>query len=223
MKTIKHFITILLLCIIGSIPAHAQQSMLGNTIAKQIAQKAGQASLDNYSEIQFTFQVVRDNKVLNSREWTWNLKTQDVKLVSGTNTVTYNRAKPMDSLQIQADKSFVNDSYWLLPEFKFYTDSGTTIVSKPPKLAPIANKSLNLFTITYGGDGGYTPGDAYDVYYNDDFIIQEWAYRAGNGEKINLQNGFSNHQTFNGLTVATEHLFADGKTMIKFINIAVTQ
>lgn len=190
---------------------------------ERIALVAGQQSLEGIAQLQFTFQVERDSKVLRARAWTWNLQTQDVTLKDGATTTTYNRSQPMDSLQTLADKSFVNDTYWLLPEYKFYTDAGTQIITKEKTIAPIAKVPLNLFTIIYGGDGGYTPGDAYDVYYNDDYVLQEWAYRAGNGPNANLQNTFANHQPFNGLTVATEHVFADGKTNIKLTNIAVTR
>lgn len=188
---------------------------------ERIALVAGQQSLEGITQLQFTFQVTRDAKVMRARHWTWNLQTQDVTLKDGTTTTTYNRNKPLDSLQTLADKSFVNDTYWLLPEHKFFTDAGTQIIIKEKTLAPLAKTPLNLFTIIYGDAGGYTPGDAYDVYYNDDYVLQEWAYRAGNGTNANLQNTFAKHQTFNGLTVATEHLFADGKRNIMLTNIKV--
>ena len=38
----------------------------------------------------------------------------------------------------------------------------------------------------YLSEGGYTPGDAYDIYFNEDYMIKEWTFRKGNSDRTYL-------------------------------------
>jgi len=100
-------------------------------------------------------------------------------------------------------------------------DEGTTISEAIKEVAPISKTELNKITITYGNEGGYTPGDAYDFYFNDDYIIQEWAYRKGNSETPSMITTFENYEDFNGLKIAKEHKMAEGNFNLYFSDIKV--
>lgn len=189
------------------------------SIAQKIAHTHGYEQWKNITEIQFTFNVDRGDNHF-ERSWTWNPKTDDVQMISEQDTMKFNRTT-VDSLSINADKGFINDKYWLLVPFQLVWDEGTTI-SKPVKvLAPISKTEMNKITLTYGNDGGYTPGDAYDIFYDKDYMIREWVFREGNSEEPSMTTTFENYADFNGIKIAKDHKMADGNFNLYFSNIKV--
>ena len=89
----------------------------------------------------------------------------------------------MIQLKIKLDQRFINDKYWLLVPFQLVWDAGTTISNPIKEAAPISQLEMQKITLTYSKKGGYTPGDAYDIYYGNDFLIKEWVFRGGNNKK----------------------------------------
>ena len=141
--------------------------------------------------------------------------------MTSKDTIVYNRAE-LDSTSLQADRAFINDKFWLLFPFQLVWDENASI-SKPTKaMAPISQKEMNTITLLYPNEGGYTPGDAYDIFYNDDHIIQEWTFRQGNADQPSLSNTFENYQEFNGLKIAIDHKKDAGKWNLNFANVKVT-
>ncbi|MGJ8683479.1 MAG: selenophosphate synthetase [Nonlabens sp.] len=186
---------------------------------EQIAQTAGMENWDAIKEVKFTFSVGKMGQTLYARNWTWNRTTGDVTLIAPPDTVRYNINKPKDTIQTSADRAFVNDIYWLIPELKFMSDKGTRIIEKTGALAPISKDSLDMFTIIYSNDGGYTPGDAYDVYYDQEHNLREWVYRQQNDTVIGMMTTFEKFETINGIKVATDHRTPDRMTRIHLTNI----
>ena len=182
------------------------------TIAEKIANAHGFENWKHVSQINFTFNE--------QRNWSWNTKSNEVTLITETDTLTYNRKK-VDSLSTKANGGFVNDKFWALIPFQLVWDKGLTISESSISEAPISKSQLNKITITYSNEGGYTPGDAYDIFYDDTFIIKEWVFRRGNSEKPSLTNTFENYQDFNGIKIATEHKTDDGGWNLKLSNIKV--
>lgn len=189
------------------------------TTVEKIAQEAGIKNWDSISQIKFTFEVGKAGRALYQRDWLWDKKTNNVTLKTKTDTVTYNRNWAMDSIQKSADRAFVNDVYWLIPEFKFTTDKGTKIIEKTNAVAPISKDTLDMFTIIYSNDGGYTPGDAYDVYYDQDHKLKEWTYHQGNDTTVHMMTTFEKFETYNGVTIARDHRTPDRMTSIYLRNI----
>lgn len=182
------------------------------SVAEKIAKAHGYQNWKNVAEVQFTF--------AGKRHWVWQPKTNHVTLKTETDTLSYNR-KQMDSTALKADRAFINDKFWLLIPFQLVWDSSATI-SEPEKVtAPIANTVLNKITMTYPNEGGYTPGDAYDIFYNDNFIIKEWIFRRGNQTEPSLINTFENLQDFNGIKIALEHKKGEGDWSLDFTNVSV--
>jgi len=213
---------ILLLIIIGVSSCKKNSNIEKEVIlstTEQIAETAGIKNWDAINEVKFTFSVHKMENELYARNWKWNRRTEDITLINSTDTVRYNRNKPMDSIQASADRAFVNDSYWLIPEFKFLTDKGIEIIEKTNAIAPISKDTLDMFTIIYGVNGGYTPGDAYDVYYDKENNLQEWAYRRQNDTTIGMMTTFEKFNTINGIKVATNHQTPDNNTHIRLTNI----
>jgi len=127
----------------------------------------------------------------------------------------------MDSLSINADKGFINDKYWLLAPFQLLWDQTAAISEVVKEEAPISKNTMNKITLTYASEGGYTPGDAYDFYFGEDFLIKEWVYRKGNSDEPSLITTWENNQDFNGIKLALEHIKLDGQLKIYFSNIKI--
>ncbi|MEM9679228.1 MAG: hypothetical protein AAF901_02805 [Bacteroidota bacterium] len=190
------------------------------TIAEKIAQAHGIENWKNVSEIQFTFAVDRDTIKGNGRAWTWRPKTGDVSMRSGDRNFDYNRSA-MDSTLIPVDQAFINDKYWLLVPFQLVWDTSATISEAKTAEAPISKAQLNMITITYSDEGGYTPGDAYDIYFDESYLIREWTFRKGNAPEPSLTTTFENHQDFNGIKIAVDHKKDDGNWNLNFTNVKV--
>lgn len=189
------------------------------SVAETIAYKNGLQNWKDVTEINFTFNVDRAGNH-SERSWTWMPKTNDITMRNAKDTVSYNQST-MDSLTKQYDAAFINDKYWLLAPYNLVWDEGTTISEATKQTAPISGDTLNKITITYGNEGGYTPGDAYDYFYDDDLIIKEWNFRQGNSEKPSMTTTWEDFKNFNGLQIAQTHQDSTGGFKLYFTNISV--
>jgi len=185
-----------------------------------IALKNGVLEWDNVQQIDFTFNVDRIGKNVAKRSWSWKPKTNDVTMISATDTITYNRSS-IDSTSMRADQGFINDKFWLLAPYQIAWDKGTTIKIEDSVMSPMSQKISTKLTTVYGNDGGYTPGDAYDFYYGEDYKITEWVFRKGNDPEPSMMTTFESYHTYRGLNIATEHKDKGDSLNIYFTNIKV--
>lgn len=184
-----------------------------------IAYAHGLEEWEKVSQIKFTFNVDRGENHF-ERSWIWKPKTKDITRILGEDTLKYNQNR-MDSIAIQADKNFINDKYWLLAPFNLVWDEGTTFSVKDSVTAPISKKPMQQLTVVYGDEGGYTPGDAYDFYFENDFIIKEWIFRKGNEPTPGITTTWENYENHQGLKIATMRQTSDGVFKTYFTNIEV--
>ncbi|MDT0608600.1 hypothetical protein [Croceitalea rosinachiae] len=174
------------------------------TILEKIANAHGYEEWEKVNHIEFTFNVDRDSTHF-ERSWIWKPKTNDITRISGTDTLVYNR-QSMDSTAFKTNAGFVNDRYWLLAPFNLIWDAANfehTLIENDT--APISKKPLQKLTIIYGNEGGYTPGDAYDFYFDDDYIIKEWVFRKANQMEPSMITTWENHKDYNGIIIAADH------------------
>ena len=191
------------------------------TTAEAIAYASGLEHWKDVSELKFTFNVKRGDNPAFARAWTWNPKTDDVKMVTAQDTVAYNRSS-MDSISMKADQAFINDKYWLHAPFNLVWDGGTTITEAENQVAPISKDTLNMLTITYGNDGGYTPGDAYDLYYDVDFMVKEWVFRKGNQAEPSMTTTWEDYKMHDGIQFAEMHQDSTGNFKLYFTDVVLT-
>lgn len=213
MKKIVAFISVLVLCYTCKQKADTKIAEPELTVAQKIANAHGFENWKNVTEIQFKFGQ--------NRSWVWHPKSDDITLTTSKDTISYNR-KSLDSISTKADRAFINDKFWLLIPFQLVWDEDTTISDPVKAQAPVSKSEMNKITLTYSDKGGYTPGDAYDIFYSDDFIIKEWAFRRGNKPEAGLVNTFENYQDFNGLKLALDHKKGEGDWNLKLSNVKVT-
>jgi len=201
-------------------PIYEQGKTKIATTPEAIAQANGFQQWDTVKEILFTFNVKVDTTLF-SRSWSWKPKENLVTMSSKEDTITYNRNK-IDSIALKADQSFINDKYWLLAPFNLIWDADNFTSKHTLKsVAPISKKEMQKLTIVYKNEGGYSPGDAYDFYFEGNFIIKEWVFRKKNSEKPSLITSWEDYKIYSGLKIAKTHKRDEGDWTLYFTDIKV--
>ena len=174
------------------------------SILEKVALAHGYDNWKNVEEIAFTFNVDRDSSHF-ERSWVWNPKTNKVTHISGSDTLRYSR-KNMDSTAFKTNAGFINDRYWLLAPFNLVWDKDNfAYEQKKEEVAPISGKPMQKLTIVYGNEGGYTPGDAYDFFFGDDYLIREWVFRKANQAEPSMTTTWEGYSDINGLKLVRDH------------------
>ncbi len=196
------------------------EPMPERTILQKIADAHGYQNWHSIAQISFTFNVDRDSMHF-ERSWSWKPKKNMVKSMTTKDTLVYQR-NAMDSVAMKANAGFINDRYWLLSPFNLMWDQANfEYTHQVQAIAPISKKKCQKLTIVYGSEGGYTPGDAYDFYFGDDFLIQEWVFRKANQEEASMTTTWENYKEQNGIKFAVDHK-KDGEVFnLYFSNVVI--
>ena len=184
-----------------------------------IANAYGLEHWDKVNTLSFTFNVDRDTSHF-ERSFIWEPKTKRVTYMTAIDTIIFHQDS-IKRISLAADKAFINDKYWLLAPFQLVWDQGVTYTEKENAIAPISKEALNVLTITYPTEGGYTPGDAYDFYYGNDFLIKEWVFREKNSPSPSLVYTWEDTQDIAGIKFCTMHKDSLGSKKIYFTNLSV--
>jgi len=199
--------------------------------AEQIAKAHG---LDNFGQIEairytWTAQFPGVNV---SRIWVWEPKTnkvsyegkdKDGKPVKATYLRSQLNSQPAN-VKDEIDPAFLNDNYWLLFPFHAYWDKSATVTDQGMKPLPIGSGSATLVTVKYPSDGGYTPGDTWDLYVDKDNRVQQMVYHRGGPRKPSLVNAtWEGYKKAGPLPISTDHNgTADGNPLhITITDVAV--
>jgi hypothetical protein len=158
------------------------------SMARRVADRYGASAFHRVDAIHYVFKVRYDGKET-AREWTWYPKDDSVafkgKDAGGAMIqASYSRRNKwsMGSDAVKGvDKMFINDQYWLLFPLHLAWDTGTKqeVAALPHNDAGEAYR----LTVTYPAEGGYTPGDAYDLFIDVDGVIKRWIFRRANSPK----------------------------------------
>lgn len=189
-------------------------------IIEKIAFAHGYENWSKVNEIAFTFNVDKDSSHF-ERRWIWQPKTNTITSISGGDTLTYNR-KTMDSIAYKTNAGFINDRYWLVAPFNLMWDRNNFEFEHSTNTeSPMAKQSMQKLTIVYGNEGGYTPGDAYDFYFGEDYIIKEWVFRKANQVEPSMTTTWENHKNYNGILIAKDHKKQDEIFNLFFDDIVI--
>ncbi len=212
---------ILLSCFFALISCN--QSSSENEIGHQIAVANG---IDNFKKVkmlEFIFNVQRDTASPSSRHWQWFPQTNEVVFITDSNTTRFKRTDTTTQELKKLNARFTNDEYWLLYPYHLSWDKGFELLDSGIKTAPISGKSLRKITTKYNDKDGFTPGDMYDVYIDENHRVQEWAFHKGGAAEPSLITTWENYKDFNGLQLAQEHKKKDGKFRVWFTGIQVKE
>ncbi len=189
------------------------------SIEQQIAEAHGLNNFEEVKEIQFTFNVKVGDSLRTSREWTWKPKTDEIRLTEGDISRTYTKTGDIAEEDKDIDQKFINDSYWFLFPFQMVW-SDAEISEEKTGLAPISKKEMKYLEVSYKGEGGYTPCDTYVVYYEDDYLLEEWIYKSADGQR-EMPTTWEDFEDFQGLKISKSHKSPDGSFELFFTDIVV--
>jgi len=158
-------------------------------IAEQIAKTYGRDSFSQIEAIRYTFNA---KGALNlSRTWVWEPKTDQVSYEGKDKAgkpvkLTYQRSQLSSQAAVvkeEIDPAFINDQYWLLFPFHLVWDSSAKVEDTGMHKLLTGKGSARRVVVTYPSEGGYAPGDIWELFLATDNRIQEWAYhRAGSAK-----------------------------------------
>ncbi len=196
------------------------QEVEPKNLLELLADKHGFENWGQVQRIAFTFNVDRDTSHF-ERSWVWEPYKDRVTSISGGDTLSYLRSE-VDSTLARTDAGFINDKYWFLAPYQWVWDRQSfTHNFEEDAVAPISGEPAFKLTITYGQEGGYTPGDAYDFYFSKDSLLREWVFRKGNQAEPSLVTTWEDYRDFQGLSLATMHQNPEGNFKLYFDGIRV--
>jgi hypothetical protein len=180
-------------------------------IAQEIAKTYGLDSFGQIEAIRYT-QNLESGPVKVSRTWEWSPKTDTVSY-EGTDKegkpvkATYRRSQ-LDSqsaaIKKEIDPAFANDQYWLLLPLLVVWD-GATVTEEGMNKLPLGEGSARRVVVKYPSEGGYQPGDIWELYVGADKRIEEIVYRRGanNPPKLVIAS-YADHKKAGPLLISTD-------------------
>src|SRR5262250_1504301 len=156
-------------------------------IAEQIGKAYGVDSFGRVEAIRYTFNI---SAFKLSRTWVWEPKTDTVSYDGPGKDgkplkVTYRRDeldRQSDAIKKDVDPAFVNDHYLLLFPFHVEWDDWATVTDEGMHEMPISKKPAKRVVVKYPPQGGYSPGDTWELYVGKNNRLEEFVFaRAGAG------------------------------------------
>lgn len=211
----------LLFSLLVLLGCESQVSNTNDTLPMKIAKAYGYDQLDEVQSISYTWNVRRDSATVMVRDWKWDLVKGEVSYSDADTSITYLIEEKTEQLK-DVDHKFINDKYWLLYPFQLAWDEGYATEITENQNSPIKGDPTTKLTILYNNKDGYTPGDAYDLYVDDNNMIKEWVFRKGNAAEGRAFT-WENEKDFSGLMIALDHRMKNGEKIIWFSNVEVNK
>jgi hypothetical protein len=198
---------------------------LAEDVRHRIAVSYGIDHFDQVEQIQYTFNVKVGDKGVN-RFWIWEPKIDNVTFKAGNNEeyISYNRKEINDASSEnlkKIDAWFINDNYWLLFPYRVAWDSGVKVEDIGSQPLPMGDGSAKCVVVTYPSTGGYTPGDVYELFLDNEYKLTHWVYRRGGSPEPTRITTWEDHRHVGPLTLSLMHQAADGNFRLWFTNVGV--
>ena len=182
-------------------------------IAEQIAKIYGLDSFGQIEAIRYTWNVEAPGRKI-SRTWEWSPKTDTVSYEGKDKEgnpvkASYRRSQlsdQSDAVKKDIDPAFANDQYWLLLPFHVAWD-GATVTDEGTQKLPLGTGSARRVVVKYPSEGGYQPGDTWDLYVGADNRIAEIVYHRGapTPPPALVSATYTDHKKAGPLLIATDH------------------
>jgi hypothetical protein len=196
-------------------------------VAEQVAKAYGLDSFGQVEKIRYTWNADFPGAKI-SRTWEWEPKTGQVTFEGKDKDgkpvkVSYRRSQlgsQPDAVKNETDPAFNNDQYWLLFPLHLSWDSSAMVTDEGMHKLPLGTGSARRVLVKYPSEGGYTPGDTWELFVGSDHRIEEFIYHRGGPKKPSLVvASWGGYKKAGPLLVSTDHRgTADGKPLRVFLS-----
>jgi hypothetical protein len=190
-------------------------------MGNQIAAAHGIDNFKNVEMVEFTFHAQRDTAAASERHWQWWPKKNEVLFITDSGATRFQKGDTTTQELRKLNARFTNDEYWLFYPFHLSWDKGFELRDSSMKIAPVSGKRMRKITTKYNDKDGFTPGDMYDLYVDENNRIQEWVYHAGGLAELSMITTWEDYHEFSGMQLAQEHKSKDGKFRLWFSDIII--
>jgi hypothetical protein len=200
-------------------------------IAEQIAKTYGLDSFGQIEALRYTFNAdLGGGKV--SRTWVWEPKAGRISYEGQDKAgkpvkLTYLRSQLSSQEAVvkdEIDPAFFNDQYWLLFPLHLSWDSSAEVKETGQQKLPLGKGSATHVVVKYPSEGGYTPGDTWELFVGADNRIQEFVFHRGGSKKPRvIVASWTDYKKAGPLLVSLDHRgTGDGKPLrIFFSDVSV--
>ena len=218
-------IAVVLLLTVGMASCAGRSKEHPTTVRQLIAESYGLQHFSEVGKIQYTFNVKLGEKLI-SRFWIWEPRLDRVtfKGMDYQEAITYHRdeIESTESNKLKKiDAWFVNDNYWLLFPYHVAWDTNAKVEDIGRKPLPMGDGTARCVVVTYPATGGYTPGDVYDLFLDDQYRLMQWVYRRGGSEKPTRISTWEDHRKVGPLAVSLNHQGEDQNFRVWFTTVGV--
>ena len=195
------------------------------TVRQNIGNAYGVHHFSQIEQIQYEFNVKIGDKQIR-RFWIWEPKLDRVtfKGMNYQEAVSYHRSEietTTSSALKKVDAWFINDNYWLLFPFHTAWDANTKVEDIGRQKLPIGDGKARCVVVTFPATGGYTPGDVYEVYLDDDYRFLQWVYRRGGSKQATRIATWENHRQAGPIVISLNHQGKDENFRLWFTDVGV--
>ena len=179
-------------------------------------------------ELRYTFNVRAGEREVR-RSWIWRVKDRTVTFrdeIGGADGEPFTYSlddvgeNPPEELK-NIDHRFINDQYWLLFALHVAWDTDATVIVADEQTLPIGEGTGMKVTVQYPQEGGYTHGDAYDIYVDPDMRVLQWVFRKGGQSEPSLATTWDDQRRIGPLLIATRFRSGDGSVEFWFSGVEV--
>src|SRR6266436_5355204 len=181
-------------------------------IAERIAKTYGLDSFGEVEGIHFTFTV--DSKELKlSQTWDWEPKKDEVSYDGKDKTgkplkATYRRSELSSQSAVvkdEVDPAFQNAQYWLLFPLHLSWDGSAKVEDTGTHKLPLGKGSATRVVVTYPSQGGYTPGDIWELFVGTDGRVRQFIWRLGGSAEPTVVASWDGYKKAGPLLLSLEH------------------
>lgn len=186
----------------------------------KVAMTHGLESWEKTKQIEFQFNV-NHNDIEMQRHWLWDLENEQItRFIEGSEITTSTNLETADK---KVHEAFINDTYWLVFPFHLLKTDAYSVELTEKASCPINENEVTEIAIQFKEIGGYTPGDLYKIYVDENYRIQSWSFHSNREESPNLVNSWENYQSFEGIQISMNRPNDTGDFEIYFNEINVQQ
>ena len=198
-----------------------QEKVFKLSMPEKVASQYGLSNFKNIKTIEFSFNLKKkDNHII--RHWKWNPSTNQVALLIDGKKNEFVHNHCILSKEIELDKKFTNDSYWLLfPYHLIWDKQNYEYVISQQVVSPISKDTSTKMTINYLNGDGYTPNDIYELFLDKNNEIKEWIYRKNGNVKPTKVTSWEEIIDVGGVKISTLHVGNTGDFKVWFDHIQI--